>query len=314
MGTSNDETKKHQAATLLASSLSQQNMQRVINCATAKEIWLALEATFENKSSTERTMLMEKFTSYKIRSVKDISQSIGEIQSLAAKLRSLGATIDDEFIISIILKGLPEVLKPWKSTWKMVNAKEPNLNNLITGVMAEVNEMRTPESSALVMRDRPWEREPGGVTTRRIPESGMKNPRRGNTGRGPRQDKSSTCHYCNKPGHWIRDCRKKQADEKGPTGPQRGLAMMAKTKQLTLLLSTWIADSGCSFHMTPRSEWICNYTPFEEAKQIALGDNHCIPAVGMGAIKTSFGELKEVHLVPELSANLSSTCSRCNRE
>ena len=140
VGTSNDETKKHQAATLLASSLSQQNMQRVINCATAKEIWLALEATFENKSSTERTMLMEKFTSYKIRSVKDISQSIGEIQSLAAKLRSLGATIDDEFIISIILKGLPEVLKPWKSTWKMVNAKEPNLNNLITGVMAEVRD------------------------------------------------------------------------------------------------------------------------------------------------------------------------------
>jgi len=44
VGTSNDETKKHQAATLLASSLSQQNMQRVINCATAKEIWLALEA------------------------------------------------------------------------------------------------------------------------------------------------------------------------------------------------------------------------------------------------------------------------------
>ena len=108
----------------------------------------------------------------------------------------------------------------------------------------------------------------------------MKNPRRGNTGRGPRQDKSSTCHYCNKPGHWIRDCRNKQADEKGPTGPQGGLAMMAKTKQLTLLLSTWIADSGCSFHMTPRSEWICNYTPFEEAKQITLGDNHCIPAVG----------------------------------
>ena len=131
-----DPSKNRQAATFLASALNQQNMQRVINCTTANEIWTSLEATFENKSSTERTMLMEKFTSFKFKSIRDISKDLGALQALTAKLKSLGATVDDEFIISIILKGLPDSLKTWKSTWKMINAERPSLNMLITGIMA----------------------------------------------------------------------------------------------------------------------------------------------------------------------------------
>lgn len=112
------DTDGHRAMSLVASSLSQTNMQRVINCDSAFEIWKALEASFENKSSTERSMLLEKFTSYRIKRVSDISKSLGDIQAKAAKLKSLGASIDDEFVISIILKALPDGLKQWKSTWK----------------------------------------------------------------------------------------------------------------------------------------------------------------------------------------------------
>jgi len=80
-----------QATTLLASALSELNMQRVINCNSAFEIWRTLEANFENKSATERTMLLEKFTSYKINTVSDVSKSLGDIQAKAAS--SLGGTL-----------------------------------------------------------------------------------------------------------------------------------------------------------------------------------------------------------------------------
>lgn len=280
-----DQRLNDQASTLLASSLSQLNMQKVINCTTAKEIWDALEANFENKSSSQRSMLMEKFTSFKIKSVKDISKGIGEVQSIAAKLKSMGATIDDEFIISIILKALPENFRSWKSTWKMVNAENPSLNGLITGILAEIHDMKTPESSALVATSKPW-------TGKRQYEN--------------RRTKKNECFYCKKPGHWAKDCRKKQADEDGSKEKIHGVAMMATDSNSKSEQHVWIADSGATFHMTPKLNWLQNYTSFEDDKLISLGDDRCIKAKGIGHIDTSFGRLLNVHYVPKLKANLFS--------
>lgn len=96
------------AVALLASSLSVFNQQRVVNCSTAYEIWTALESNFENKSSTEKTMLLEAFHSYRITSIGRISKALGDIQAKAARLKAFGAAIDDMTIISVILKALPE--------------------------------------------------------------------------------------------------------------------------------------------------------------------------------------------------------------
>lgn len=148
IGKPSSDEENEKAAPLLASTLTEYNMQRVINCTTAAEIWSSLEANFENKSSSQRAMLMEKFTSFQINSIGDISRDLGEIQALAAKLKSLGLNVEDEFIISIILKGLPSCLQDWKRTWRMVNDENPNLNKLITALLAEVNELKRPEEES----------------------------------------------------------------------------------------------------------------------------------------------------------------------
>lgn len=307
-----DENKNRHAATVLASALSQLNMQRVINCNTAEEIWSTLESIFENKSATERSMLLEKFTSFKVRSIRDISKDIGELQALAAKLKSLGAKVEEEFIVSILLKALPDSLRTWKSTWMMINATNPKLNNLITGLMAEISCMRIPENSAMMATGKPWSKRSN--SNRFNNQSKFQGP--------PPRSKTDTCNYCKKVGHWARDCRKRQYDEKN-AGNTEGVAMMAMEASGDLSTKeNWIADSGSSFHMTPIFEWIQDYVPFKEDKQIILGDNHRIPAKGAGVIMTSFGSLNDVHYVPGLSADLFSIAaaenkgieSRCDRD
>lgn len=205
-----DQTKIDQATALIASTLSQQNMQRVINCDNAYDIWMSLESTFENKSSTERSMLLEKFTSYRIRSISEISKAIGDIQAKAAKLKSLGAAIDNETIISVILKALPESLKSWKSTWKMVNADKLDLNKLITALMAEVSDMKKPEDSALLANGR--FKSTHHVQGNRPKQSPAREFSRRNNGPNI-QNRNNTCNYCKKPGHWAKDCRLLQSNK-----------------------------------------------------------------------------------------------------
>lgn len=204
-GTSTSEAKNNQAASILASSMSTLNMQRVVNCKTAKEIWDALEATYENKSSSEKTSLMERFTSYKIRTIKDVSTGIGELQAIAARLRSLEVTIDDEFTISILLRALPESFKTWKSTWKLVNAEKPKLNNLITGIMAEIYEMKDPEDCAFIAKT-------GGQCYNGKQEK-EDTDRSVNPKQQTRRRNRDICWYCKKSGHWAKDCPTRKADE-----------------------------------------------------------------------------------------------------
>lgn len=186
-----NEIQKSTAATFLASTLSQDNMRRVINCDTAHKIWTTLEANFENKSPTERAMLLEKLTSARIHSIRSIGKDIGEIQALAANLKNMGAKIDDELIISIILKGLPEGMNAWKSTWKLVNANEPSLNNLISSIHAEVSEMRNFENVALVAREQPsMETEEAHRFLSRFDKQ------------------TQPCYDCNQLGHWYAECPK----------------------------------------------------------------------------------------------------------
>lgn len=288
---------KLNAATVLASALSQTNMERVINCKDAPEIWKTLESMFENKSASEKAMLYEKLTSFKMHSVKDISTSIPEIQTIVAKLNALDAGIKDEFTISIILKALPASMRAWKTTWLMIHALKPNINELITGLMAEVALMEEDvledarHSAAFLVHD----------------ETAPSNHR---------QAKRDTCNYCKKEGHWVRNCNKLQqktylVDTRDEDHSNHGIALMATDTQEQS--TQWVADSGCCTHMTPNRNWIDDYKPFKSPKMIRMGDNRMIQAEGYGNIQTTIGVLLNVYYVPLIGANLFSISSTTSR-
>ncbi|KAG9508551.1 hypothetical protein GZH46_02949, partial [Fragariocoptes setiger] len=107
--------------------------------------------------------------------------------------------------------------------------------------------------------------------------------------------KDIVCNYCKKNGHIAKECRKlkKKEEEKGQSeekSTDKSVSFMAIEEQ-HLVDDHWIADSGCTSHMTPKLEWIENYVEFSKRLPIQLGDDRTIYAEGSGSISTAMGHL-----------------------
>ena len=141
-----------------------------------------------------------------------------------------------------------------------------------------------------------------------------------------------TCHYCKKPGHFKRNCRKLfaqlQANEK-PGKPKNSANTTATGKHessgeeaviVTHALSAtskgnWIIDSGATCHMCSDKKLFRELNDLERPQEVTLGDGHLLEATAEGTValrtllpdgNTKKCSLHNVLYVPRLSHNLLS--------
>ena len=151
------------------------------------------------------------------------------------------------------------------------------------------------------------------------------------------QKRKFTCHYCGKPGHIKRNCRKLAADneKRGKPGTkEKGdhKANKVATRKEEEGNSTssddsliafhalsanssgnWIVDSGTTCHMCNNDQMIAEIKSFKNAQEVTLGDGHVLEATGEGTIqlqmkfpdgKTRKCNFHSVLLIPMLAYNL----------
>lgn len=319
-------SKEHKARALLTSSLSADNQMKVINCETAYKIWKRLESIYENKTSFEKETLIGKLHTYKISSASQLSNSISEMENIVAKLRMLGEDVSDQSFMTAILRALPSSFSTFIKIWKGTNVTERTIENLITRLLAEVEDERSPGESAFI--------------------SNRKSPyRRGN--RQFNRNKNIECNFCKKKGHIARDCYKLKAKQHNPgnqfnghqfnhkqqnlthnnnypntrTTPNRGFRRKNNNNhgneiglvatELNTLATEWIVDSGASIHMTRYRNWLDEYKKFDEPIKVSgISEGIKVNAEGCGKIHLSFGTMYDVYYVPDASTNLlSESCA-----
>lgn len=272
------------AKTFLLFSMNREHRNKINHCNTANEIWLAIANIYENKSKRAINTLWKRLFNFKIESPTNVSQGISEMQTIVSSLRTRGIKVDDSCLVGCIECALPEEFNDWIINWSMRESK-PTLNELITSINNHVETLKTTKTKAMVAASK---------NVYRQQDQPMINPR--------------NCNYCKKPGHEIAECRKlkPKREEQAKSKPFE-LAMMALTSKVEE--SIWLADSGCSLHMTNNKAWISNYRSLVTPINIRLGENRIIQALGFGEIKTSIGAIKNVHFVPQIMSNLFSLSS-----
>ena len=77
-----------------------------------------------------------------------------------------------------------------------------------------------------------------------------------------------------------------------------------------VLLESWVLDSACSYHMTPKKDWFDTYKPYNGG-MVQMGNDATCPIIGIGTVKIKMFDgvvrvLSNVRYVPDFRKNLIS--------
>jgi gag-polypeptide of LTR copia-type len=99
---------------LIMGGLGKSQIARVIQCKSAREIWLKLEGLYQHKSDVNIARLESDLHALKWKRNSTVDSFIQEIDTITETLRGCGVEIADSTLRLILLKGLPDRLESVK--------------------------------------------------------------------------------------------------------------------------------------------------------------------------------------------------------
>lgn len=287
------------------------------------DLWKKLEGLYERKTAHNKASLIKRLVNLKLKSGKSVSEHLSDFQDIINKLTTMKIILDDELQALFLLSSLPD---SWETLVVTISNSAPDgvlsLDVIKESMFNEEirrREMGVDNSQALVVENR-------GRSKSRGPRT------RGNShNRSKSRDgkETRTCFYCKKPGHIKKNCfrfkreqrkNNSQKDEEDKNtaatiskGDDDAVTLICATSECHHVDnsdSTWLVDSGASYHCVPRRDYFMNYQEGDFGS-VKMGNKSSANIVGVGDIlvKTNVGcllTLKNVNHVPDLRLNLLS--------
>lgn len=281
--------KEMKAQKIIGLSLTKEPMMHIMNCENAKLMWDKLHSIYEQKSQCSIHFLQQKFYSFTKDPNDNLATHFSKLDEIVQQLRDLGEEISNSMIMTKILLTLPSNYSHFHSAWESTRAEERTIENLRTRLMVEESRMCMQEGD-------------GNSIEALIAKKA----------KSVKARKPGKCFSCGDGSHWRRDCpkRKKEKESKGDSALVCVSAVAAKCDD-------WYLDSGATWHMTCKKNWLSNYEKFTTTKAIRIGNGTHIQAHGKGDIKVhafngdtwSERTLVGAYYVPDICVNLYSVGS-----
>lgn len=195
------------AQKFIVTSLGEDPLVHVMNCDTARDMWVKLEHVYEQNSQLSIHLLLQKYYSFSRTEGDGIATHISKLRNLVKRLADLGELISDAMVMTKILMTLPTELSHFHSSWESTATADKTLENLTSRLVSEemlleTNHANELESQALVAKKK------FGASGRMI-----------------------KCFNCGGRGHVKKNCPTELSDEELPrSSKQKGSAMFSTVR------------------------------------------------------------------------------------
>lgn len=260
------------------------NYVHIQEASTAKEVWNKLSRAFDDSGLTRRVGLLRDLCNTSLTGCQNVEEYVSKIMSTAHKLRNIGFAVDDEWLGTLLLSGLPESYQP-----------------MIIAIESSGMKITSDSVKSKLLQD---VRQPDNTSTAFVADKKTHNYKK-KPSKGPR------CYSCNKYGHKSPECKSKTKDTQQKSGKSSYAAVFIAT---TSQDDAWYVDSGASSHMTRHKTLIQNITT-PVIQNIRVADNKVLSVQCSGEVSLDVyndrGEENKVLFtnvlcVPELATNLIS--------
>nr|GEU83997.1 retrovirus-related Pol polyprotein from transposon TNT 1-94 [Tanacetum cinerariifolium] len=247
-------------------------------------VWLKLETLYMTKSLANKLYLKKKLFTFYMHSGKKLSEHIDEFNKLIDDLANIDVDIDDEDQSLMLLMSLPPSFDNFVETL-LYGRESLTLEDVLSSLYSRELKKKAyakDDGEGLYIRGR--------------------SDHQGNLGRGSSRSKSKgngtyklKCYICYSEDHLKKDFQKRNKKKstgfvKKNAGQDSGMhfegyengdLLMAASEERFL---EWIMDSGGSFHMMPRRDFLFDFKEFDGGT-VLLGDNRACAIIGIGKVR-----------------------------
>lgn len=282
---------------------------------TPKDVWQKLKTLYDDNGFTRKIGLLRTLISLRLETCESMESYVNQLVETAQRLRRTGFQIDDEWVGSLLLAGLPELYSP------MLMAIEHSGIKITTdSIKTKLLDMQVENggnqhcSSAFTVKFQKTKfqkKSYGGSTSRsqcpinKTIDEGSTSKSQYHTNKNKDGDnkRQIQCFKCKKLGHFMSQC---------PNNPKQNVfSATFFSKQFDE--TEWYIDSGASVHLTCCQELLKNNRE-PSIPEIMVANSHKISVISSGDIdlctvvsKQKFDIcIKDVQYVPELTTNLLS--------
>lgn len=268
---------------------------------TTKELWTTLKCLFDDSGFSRRITLLRHLISIRLENCENMTNYVTQIVETSQRLTGTGFEINDEWIGSLMLAGLPERFMP------MIMAIEHSGIGITADAiktklldMESVQVSETECNSALVAKS--WNKKNrNGNTTKHKPQTSHTHLSNSNV-------KTITCYKCKETGHYRNQCPllHERQEKKKQTNAFSVVFLSGNfTKQ------DFYIDSGASMHLIANEKWLKNPQYSPKLPDIVVANETKVPVLCSGDIVITTSHdyevtVKNVYCVPSLATNLLS--------
>lgn len=131
------ETDDAKATTIIFSPLESRQLDPILVCTSAKEIWDNLGQIHEQKSVSNKLVFIQRFHAYRMDLTDSIVQHIAKVRNLGGQLKDVGAAVTDITIMAQILASLTTKYSSFVTAWDSVDSARQTIDSLCERLIRE---------------------------------------------------------------------------------------------------------------------------------------------------------------------------------